>query len=63
MVVTLAAVAIYSGYTVTQLRGLRRLQAETIDRNRADSLLLLRNRKLHTHDGKKPSCRPNGAIL
>jgi signal transduction histidine kinase len=42
MVVTLSAVAIYSGYTVTQLRGLRRLQAETIDRNRADSLLLLR---------------------
>src|SRR5580704_1487120 len=42
MVVTLSAVAIYSGYTVTQLRGLRRLQAETIDRNRIDSLLLLR---------------------
>jgi signal transduction histidine kinase len=42
MVVTLSAVAVYSGYTVTQLRGLRRLQAETIDRNRADSLLLLR---------------------
>ncbi len=40
--VTLSAVAVYSGYTVTQLRGLRRLQAETIDRNRADSLLLLR---------------------
>ncbi len=42
MVVTLSAVGIYSAYTVTQLRGLRRLQAETIDRNRADSLLLLR---------------------
>src|SRR5580704_17025109 len=42
MVVTLSAVAVYSGYTVMQLRGLRRLQAETIDRNRADSLLLLR---------------------
>src|ERR1700722_14945579 len=42
MVVTLSAVAIYSGYTVTQLRGLRRLQTETIDRNRTDSLLLLR---------------------
>ncbi len=39
---TLSAVAVYSGYTVVQLRGLRRLQAETIDRNRADSLLLLR---------------------
>jgi signal transduction histidine kinase len=42
LVVTLSAVAVYSAYTVTQLRGLRRLQAETIDRNRADSLLLLR---------------------
>jgi signal transduction histidine kinase len=42
LVVTLAAVAIYSGYTVSQLRGLRRLQIETIDRNRMDSLLLLR---------------------
>jgi signal transduction histidine kinase len=40
--VTLVAVAIYSGYTATQLRGLRRLQIETIDRNRMDSLLLLR---------------------
>ena len=39
---TLSAVAVYSGYTVVQLRNLRRLQAETIDRNRADSLLLLR---------------------
>ena len=34
--------AVYSAYTVTQLRSLRKLQAETIDRNRADSLLLLR---------------------
>jgi signal transduction histidine kinase len=42
LAVTLSAVAVYSGYTVVQLRGLRRLQAETIDRNRADSLLLLR---------------------
>ena len=42
LAVTLAAVAIYAGYTITQLRGLRRLQAETIDRNRVDSLLLLR---------------------
>ncbi len=38
----MSAVAVYSGYTVAQLRSLRRLQAETIDRNRADSLLLLR---------------------
>jgi signal transduction histidine kinase len=42
LAVTLTAVAVYSGYTVTQLRGLRKLQAGTIDRNRADSLLLLR---------------------
>ena len=42
LAVTLSAVAVYSGFTVVQLRGLRRLQAETIDRNRVDSLLLLR---------------------
>ncbi len=42
LAVTLSAVAIYAGYTVVQLRGLRQLQAETIDRNRTDSLLLLR---------------------
>src|SRR5690348_16943243 len=34
--------AIYAGFTITQLRGLRQLQTQTIDRNRADSLLLLR---------------------
>ena len=42
LAVTLSAVAIYSAYTVVQLRSLRRLQTDTIDRNRADSLLLLR---------------------
>ena len=42
LAVTLSAVAVYSAYTVVQLRSLRRLQAETIDRNHADSLLLLR---------------------
>jgi signal transduction histidine kinase len=42
LAVTLSAVALYSGYTVTQLHGLERLQAGIIDRNRADSLLLLR---------------------
>jgi signal transduction histidine kinase len=42
LVVTLSAVAVYSAYTLAELRSLRRLQAETIDRNRADSLLLLR---------------------
>src|SRR5215472_8932524 len=41
-IVTLGAVAVYSGYTVMQLRGLERLQDGIIDRNRADSLLLLR---------------------
>jgi signal transduction histidine kinase len=42
LVITLSAVAIYSGYTVHQIRGLRELQAGTINRNRKDSLLLLR---------------------
>ena len=42
LAVTLAAVAVYSGYTIVQLRGLQDLQARTIDRNRTDSLLLLR---------------------
>src|ERR1051326_2921542 len=42
LAVTLSAVVLYSGYTVTQLRGLERLQGGIIDRNRADSLLLLR---------------------
>ncbi len=42
LAVTLSAVAIYSLYTVVQLRTLRELQVETIDRNRTDSLLLLR---------------------
>jgi signal transduction histidine kinase len=42
LAITLSAVALYSGYTVMQLRGLERLQAGIIDRNRADSLLLLR---------------------
>ena len=40
--VTLSAVAVYSAYTVWQLRTLEQLQAATIDRNRIDSLLLLR---------------------
>ncbi|HUB35015.1 MAG TPA: sensor histidine kinase [Bryobacteraceae bacterium] len=42
LAVTLCAVAVYSGYTIVQLRGLERLQTTTIDRNRLDSLLLLR---------------------
>ncbi len=39
---TIVAVAVYSAYTFTQLRTLRRIQTGIIDRNRADSLLLLR---------------------
>jgi signal transduction histidine kinase len=42
LAVTLSAVAVYSAYTVWQLRTLENLQAATIDRNRIDSLLLLR---------------------
>lgn len=42
---TLSAVAVYSAYTVFQLRALERLQTATIDRNRTDSLLLLRIQK------------------
>jgi signal transduction histidine kinase len=42
LAITLSAVAVYSGYTIFQLRGLRELQTQTIDRNRTDSLLLLR---------------------
>src|SRR3974390_1980838 len=42
LAVTLSAVALYSGYTILQLHGLEQLQGGIIDRNRADSLLLLR---------------------
>ena len=42
LAVTLLAVSVYAGYTVLQLRSLRQLQTETIDRNRTDTLLLLR---------------------
>jgi signal transduction histidine kinase len=42
LAITLTAVALYSGYTIMQLHGLERLQSGIIDRNRADSLLLLR---------------------
>jgi signal transduction histidine kinase len=45
LAVTLSAVAVYSAYTVFQLRALERLQTTTIDRNRKDSLLLLRIQK------------------
>jgi signal transduction histidine kinase len=42
LAITLSAVAVYSGYTIVQLRSLREIQEQTIDRNRTDSLLLLR---------------------
>jgi signal transduction histidine kinase len=42
LLVTLAAVVAYSAYISWQVAGLRRLQSELIDRNRKDSLQLLR---------------------
>ena len=42
LIITLAAVIAYSAYITWQVAGLRRLQAEMIDRNRRDSLQLLR---------------------
>jgi signal transduction histidine kinase len=42
LIVTLAAVVAYSAYITWQVAGLRKLQAELIDRNRKDSLQLLR---------------------
>ena len=42
LVITLAAVLAYSSYITVQLSGLRKLQSEMVDRNRKDSLQLLR---------------------
>src|SRR6185437_12940677 len=42
LLITLVAVGIYSWFTLIQLQGLRNLQTSTIDRNRRDSLQLLR---------------------
>jgi len=42
LIVTLAAILGYSAYITWQVAGLRRLQSELIDRNRKDSLQLLR---------------------
>jgi signal transduction histidine kinase len=42
LIITLAAVVAYSAYITLQLTGLRKLQIELIDRNRKDSLQLLR---------------------
>jgi len=42
LAVILSAAAVYSLYTAAQIRTLRQLQTETVNRNRIDSLLLLR---------------------
>ncbi|HXM98282.1 MAG TPA: histidine kinase [Candidatus Dormibacteraeota bacterium] len=42
LLVTLAAVLIYAAYITMQFSGLRKLQTEMVDRNRKDSLQLLR---------------------
>jgi signal transduction histidine kinase len=42
LVITLAAVLSYASYITVQLTGLRKLQSEMVDRNRKDSLQLLR---------------------
>jgi signal transduction histidine kinase len=42
LIVTLATVVVYSSYITGQVSGLRRLQTDLVDRNRRDSLLLLR---------------------
>ncbi|HWR51194.1 MAG TPA: ATP-binding protein [Bryobacteraceae bacterium] len=42
LAVTLAAVCVFSAYTLRQLSGLKDLQTQIIDRNRKDSLQLLR---------------------
>ena len=42
LIITLAAVVAYSAYITWQIAGLRQLQSELIDRNRKDSLQLLR---------------------
>lgn len=42
LVITLAAVLAYASYITVELRGLRKLQSEMVDRNRKDSLQLLR---------------------
>ena len=42
LIITLAAVVAYSGYITWRVKGLRKLQSDLIDRNRKDSLQLLR---------------------
>ena len=42
LIITLSAVLAYSAYITWQVTGLRKLQTELVDRNRKDSLQLLR---------------------
>jgi signal transduction histidine kinase len=42
LIITLATVVAYSAYITAQVSGLQRLQSDLVDRNRRDSLLLLR---------------------
>lgn len=42
LVITLAVVVVYSGYVALQIQRLRRLQSDLLDRNRKDSLQLVR---------------------
>ncbi len=42
LAITLTAVAVYSWYTVRQVEGIQELQREVVERNRRDSLQLLR---------------------
>lgn len=42
LIITLVAIVAYSAYTTVQLSGLRKLQSDLVDRNRKDSLQLLR---------------------
>jgi signal transduction histidine kinase len=42
LILTLAAVVVYSSYIIWQIKGLRQLQSDLADRNRKDSLQLLR---------------------
>ena len=42
LLVILIAIALFSAYSLRQIDGLRLLQLETVDRNRRDSLQLLR---------------------
>src|ERR687886_471998 len=42
LIFTLAAVAVFSGFALRQIAGVREIQTRLVDRNRRDSLQLLR---------------------